>query len=152
MRISSRVVQDFDWSRFEEIRDSVEVLQKVRIGVPDGAGSDPNGTPLALVAAVHEFGAPSVGVPERSFLRRTIRENQEKYVRLARINLVKVTRNMLTMQQALGQLGEVAKADVQAFMASNDYVLADSTIARKGSSRALIDTGNLRQSITWTIE
>ncbi len=150
--VTAKVVSDIDWARFDKMRASVTLLSKVKIGVPEGAGNEADGTPLALVAAAHEFGAPSVGVPERPFLRNTIVANQEKYIRLNRINMVKVVKGMITMEQALAQLGEMAKGDVQAFMASNDYALKPRTIARKGSSRALIDTGNLRQAITWSIE
>jgi hypothetical protein len=35
----------------------------------------PDGTPVALVAAVNEYGAPSRGIPPRPFMRTTIAEN-----------------------------------------------------------------------------
>jgi len=40
----------------------------VLVGVPAGV-SEADGTTMATVAAVHEFGSPEQGIPERSFLR-----------------------------------------------------------------------------------
>lgn len=125
---------------------------RVVVGVPANADDYGDGTPQVLVAAVHEFGAPSVGVPERSYLRVTIRRHRDEYKRLIRANLRKVGNGQMTQEQSLGQLGEMAKGHVQAFIASNPYRLKAATIKRKGSSRALINTGHLRQSIQWGIE
>jgi phage gpG-like protein len=101
---------------------------------------------------VHEFGSPERGIPERPFLRTTIQANKGKYVQLNRKNLVAVLNKTMTVEQALGQLGAVAAGDVQAQIASGGFApLKAATIKRKGSSKPLIDTGQLRQSITWEL-
>ena len=55
-------------------------------------------------------------------------------------------------EQALGQLGEMTKGDVQTEIRSGDFApLKPATIKRKGSSRPLIDTGQMVQSIAWEL-
>ncbi len=123
----------------------------VNVGVPEGKREE-DGTPVAMIAAVHEFGSPSQGIPERPFLRVAVQRNRQKYVRLNRINLVKMLRGQATVDQALGQLGEMAKGDVQTEIRSGDFApLKPATIKRKGSSRPLIDTGQMVQSIAWEL-
>jgi hypothetical protein len=124
---------------------------KVYIGVPRGAEPEKNGTPMAVVAATHEFGAPSRGIPERSFLRVSLTANAGKYVNFNRALIPRIVNGQFTIEEALGLLGEMAKGDVQKFIAANTYQLNEKTIKRKGSSKALIDTGNMRQSITWVL-
>jgi hypothetical protein len=141
-----------DTARLKAFVDRVRAEQpQVYVGVPRGAPEEQNGTPMAVVAAAHEFGAPKRGIPERSYLRLTLNTNRPKYVNFNRAVIPRIVRGQIGFEQALGMLGEMAKGDVQRFMASNSYQLKPATIKRKGSSRALIDTGNLRQSITWVL-
>jgi len=140
----------------ERVLDLVRRMEgghdKVYIGVPVGAAPEENGTPMAVVAAAHEFGAPSRGIPERSFLRVSLTMNAEKYVNFNRALMPRIINGQIGFEQALGLLGEMAKGDVQRFIATNTYQLKPATIKRKGSSKALIDTGNMRQSITWVLD
>lgn len=135
----------------DRLTESVENLQRVSVGVPSGK-QEADGTSTALVAAVHEYGAPGAGIPERPFLRNTILAHLDDYKRLNRINVVKVLRGGMTMEVALGQLGLMAQGHVQQFIRNNDYALSEKTKKRKGSTKALIDTGQLVQSITFEID
>src|SRR6185503_1324189 len=49
--------------------------QKVRVGFLEGA-TYPNGTPVAMVAAIQNFGAPSVGIPPRPFFTNMVKQNK----------------------------------------------------------------------------
>lgn len=135
----------------DKLTDSIENLQRVAVGVPSGK-QESDGTPTALVAAVHEYGAPNAGIPERPFLRNTITAHLEEYIRLNRINVVKVIRGQMTMETALGQLGLMAQGHVQKFIRDNPYSIKESTAKRKGSTKALIDTGQLVQSIAYEVD
>lgn len=101
------------------------------------------------LAAIHEFGLGNI--PERSFLRSTADLNQRKYLEL----LKKAEKKALEGEdpkRLLGLIGEVGVADVKATITSQGHghwpALAESTIKAKGSSQALIDTGQLLNSIT----
>lgn len=150
--VSVKVLKDIDPKALDRLRQRlVGDNRVVNVGVPEGKREE-DGTPVAMIAAVHEFGSPSQGIPERPFLRVAVQRNRQKYVRLNRINLVKMLRGQATVDQALGQLGEMAKGDVQVEIRNGDFTpLKPATIKRKGSSRPLIDTGQMVQSIAWEL-
>ena len=58
-----------------------------------------------------------------------------------------------TIHQSLTRVGIVAQGDVQMSISTGNWEPnAKSTIRRKGSSRPLIDTGAMRQAVTWVVE
>lgn len=149
----SEIVKNFDFSKFRELRSRLEGMadKEVVVGVTRAtAGRDETGEiNNAELAAVHEFGTKDGRIPERSFIRSSMTENKEKYVGTHAENLRKVVRGEMPFDKSLDLLGVRAAADVQQNIRDGDFVpLAQSTIDRKGSSKPLIDTGNLRQSIT----
>ena len=150
--VTSKLVKDIDMTVFDELKKRLVGDGKVvHVGIPQGP-KETDGTPVAMIAAVHEYGSPSQGIPERPFLRVAIYKNRNKYVRLNRINLVKMMRGQMQMEQALGLLGEMAKGDVVTEIKSGDFApLKAATIKRKGSSRPLIDTGQMVQSMQWEL-
>ena len=150
--VSVKVLKDIDPKALDRLRQRLVGDNRVaNVGVPEGKREE-DGTPVAMIAAVHEFGSPSQGIPERPFLRVAVQRNRQKYVRLNRINLVKMLRGQATVDQALGQLGEMAKGDVQTEIRSGVFTpLKEATKKRKGSSRPLIDTGQMVQSIAWEL-
>jgi len=151
-RVTAAMVKDVDPRVWDELKRRVQDLGRVKVGVPEGP-READGTPVALIAAVHEFGHAELNIPERSFLRSTIRVKQSEYINLNRINLVRCVKGMISAQQVLQLLGEKAKGDVQRTIRNGDFVpLKPATIQRKGSSKPLIDSGNLLQSITYVVE
>ena len=97
---------------------------------------------LASLAAVLEFG--NEHIPSRPFLRQTLAENQEKYTALF-INLLK---NGKPLEQIYEHIAVIAQGDVQLNIVKGSWIPnAKSTIRRKKSSKPLIDTGKLRQSV-----
>jgi hypothetical protein len=107
------------------------------------------GLTVAALGAIHEFG---LGVPERSWLRAWFDENQGEIAE----DLRKAGRGILlgrfTRERILEILGLKYAGQIQARIASNiPPALAPSTVARKGSSVALIDTGQLRSAITYML-
>lgn len=151
-KVSVRILKDIDPKAIDRLKQRLVGDNRiVNVGVPEGK-READGTPVARLAAVHEFGSPKQNIPERPFLRVTVRENARNYVRLNRINLVKMLRGQMTVDRALGQLGEMAKGDVQRKIGTGPFTpLQQATIDRKGSSKPLIDTGQLVQSITWVL-
>lgn len=129
----------------------------VKVGILDDApkdvapGSSPSAYTLVEVAAVHEFG--SEHVPQRSFLRATIDSKGAELKRLLNVVATNAFQGKTTLKQGLGQVGAKAAAWVQRAIAQGvPPPLAESTIARKGSSKPLIDTGQLRSAITHRVE
>jgi len=125
---------------------------KLFVGVPpqaDNVKHGNNGLTVSALAAIHEYG---LGVPERSFLRAWFDENAEKIRQAISVMAKAIAAGRLTPMQAMAQLGLKFVGEIQARMARNiPPPLDPKTVARKGSSIALIDTGVLRSWISYII-
>lgn len=107
--------------------------------------------PLAVIAAVHEFGLN--GMPQRSFLRGAYDDNKQLIDTMMDRIATNSLRKDLSINNALHQLGQVMERKVKEKIVNGPFTPnASETIKRKGSSRPLIDTGHLRQSIRYTVE
>jgi len=62
--------------RLAELAEKLSSGAEVRVGFLEGAKYD-DGEPVAMVAAIQEFGAPSVGIPPRPFFRNMISEKKD---------------------------------------------------------------------------
>jgi hypothetical protein len=142
-----------DFPGLKALRERMQDANRaVMVGVPAGK-TEPDGTSLAMIAAVHEFGSPENGIPERSFIRAGILRGRTKFERLNAANLRLVVLGQKTVEQAIEQLGVVAAGEVKReFTVGTFEPLKPATIARKGSSKPLLDSGNLRQAVTYVIE
>lgn len=149
---SVRILKDVDARVFDELKNRLGADKRVvKVGFPAGK-QEADETPVAMVAAVHEFGAPQRGIPERPFLRVAIRKNKDKYHRLNHVNLIKLIKGQTTVDTALSQLGEMAKGDVQQEIRNGDFApLKPETVKAKGSSKPLIDSGQMVQSVSWEL-
>lgn len=106
--------------------------------------------PLAVIAAIHEFGLGDM--PQRSFLRSAYDENLPVIDKM----IQRVANGAvfgLGTNTALNRLGNVVQGMVQRKIVDGPFVPnSPATIKRKKSSKPLIDTGHLRQSIRYVIE
>lgn len=130
------------------IRQAMRGPKKVKVGFPAGK-SDPG---IMMRAVWNEFGT-SRGIPERPFLRTTMTKNHAKY----RSAVTKIAKNIVngsgTMDGELNRLGLMAQGDVQETIGSNmGPANAPATIAKKKSSKTLIDAGEMRQKVTYDVE
>lgn len=144
---------------WRKLREKVRGIgeAKVKVGVLGGTSS--SCVSLPELAAIHEFGAPKAGIPSRSFIRFTIKNRSADLTafceRLARGLLA----DKLDVGTALGMLGAwtaaAMKKSITARLIKQD--LAQATLLRrtKGSgkrgSAALLDSGQLKNSISWAI-
>lgn len=102
---------------------------------------------LASLAAVLEFG--NEHIPSRPFLRQTLAENQEKYIGFFR----QWFEQGVPIPQIYERLAVMAQGDVQLNIVKGNWVAnAPQTIKRKKSSKPLIDTGKLRQSVRGVVK
>jgi hypothetical protein len=122
--------------------------KKVKAGFPAGKASGG----IIMRAVWNEFGT-SNGLPERPFMRNAIEDNKGAYRAQMAADARQVVLGKATLETALNRLGLKAQGDIQASIASNTPPpLKPQTIRRKGSSRTLIDTGQMRQSVTFDLE
>lgn len=146
---------------FQAIYDRAKLATqlKVRAGVFGDAASESVGdgfTMLDLVA-VHEYGSEDHHIPERSFIRSTM--NRPDIVQMQKVMIAKAVASILagriTTEKALGLIGSYMVEQIKATIRNRATVPntpnAASTIAAKGSSLPLVDTGRMINAITWDV-
>jgi phage gpG-like protein len=140
--------------RLKAISAQLKGKPNVKVGVfGDSAKARDDGIDTVKLAAIHEFGAPSVGVPERSYIRSTYDANKAKYDATLDKVLKGVLIGRFSVYTGLGILGAQMHADVLATIRAHIAPpLKPATIRRKGSTTPLIDTGQLVASITWRVQ
>ena len=130
--------------------------KRVRVGVLADApkeGAEDSGLSLLEVAAVHEFGAPEAGIPQRSFIRATVDARAGDIEKVQKAVAARALSGAITPDQALDQIGAKVASFMQATINNGIApALAEETVERKGSSKPLVDTGQLKSSITWQVE
>lgn len=157
-------VSDFEWKDgpWRRILAAVNDLDDsyVKVGVLAETGDSEHGEgesgdiTILELAAIHEFGSPAAGVPERSFIRRTF-QNSEDWLPQFQSKLAKaVIQGKISHERALEILGKKCVDEVKNTITEGEGVpppLEQSTIDAKGSSRPLVDTGQLVNSISYEV-
>lgn len=164
---TSRRLVDID-KGYKAFRRTVDALAREDATIvtglfgAEGAAVHPSsklGESVATIAAKNEFG---IGVPERSFLRSTWDLQRDRYedyaarglqreiVDVARTNVPINTDTSVTLKRlALRMEGDIKRRIGRREIPPPN---APSTIARKGSSTPLIDTGHLRRVIVAKVQ
>ena len=126
---------------------------KVYIGVPTSKnGMHEGGINMATLLALHVLGAPSRGIPQRDPLRPPLIANAQRYSDLLALGLKNALANGTDPKLVYEKIGIVAANDVKDyFITGNFKALSEKTIKAKGSSKPLIDTGELRNSISYEV-
>lgn len=103
------------------------------------------------VATWMEFGTDRA--PARSFVRAWFDENQAKIREDLGVLMVSVVQGRRTKAQILELIGQRCAASIQERISAGIAPAnRPSTIAQKGSSTPLIDTGQLRSSVSYQID
>lgn len=162
---------DMGWiARFKQL--GLLTTSRVEVGLPDGPGSQlaaapaedgggvealagMGGTPppastmtLATLGYIHEYGTRTI--PARPWLTQGLAASDPSA--LMRRAAKEVLDGKRTAAQALERAGMAATAAVQkTITAGLEPALKPATIARKGSSKPLVDSGRLRGAITYKV-
>ena len=162
------------------ISDRASSATKVQIGFLEGA-SYPDGTSVALVAAVQEFGSPANGIPPRPYFRQMIDKNKGEWPKmigdLLRANEFDGRKTLeMTGAEVSGELRESIidtlspplspvtlmlrkmKADNPDLNVTRATVVEARAKVAKGddysgvSTKPLVDTGHLLQSVDFVVK
>jgi hypothetical protein len=121
----------------------------LRVGFLEGA-TYPDGKPVAMIAAIQEFGAPKAGIPPRPFFRNMIDAKSPEWPK-AIAGLLKS--NGMDSHKALQLAGEAIAGQLrQSIVDTNEPPLKPATIRRKGSEKPLVDTGHMLNSVDYEIK
>jgi len=148
-RRNAVIERDKGWNRIQrEIKAARRGRVKVGVLGEQADEQYEDGADLIDIAIYNEFGTR--GTPARPFVRGAFDLRKDAIARTQERLWGLVLRGKLTARRALGLLGEQHQAQIQDYMTALDQPPnAPETIARKGSSNPLIDTGRLRGSIRW---
>lgn len=148
---------EVDLERLSEIRKTLRSPLAARVGILGAKTNRAKSGPMtnAAIGAIHEFGSPSRNIPRRSFLKDTFALQGKKLLGIKAelwkwFSGGKATPERLRQTYAaLGHRGEVLVQEAFETGGSGRWAtLKPATIRRKGSSAILIDTAQLRRSIT----
>lgn len=123
---------------------------RVRVGILESAGQHKGaeGRQVIDIAVDNEFGTDRI--PERPFMRTAAKELEPEMAALGDKLLAAVIAGTMTVDHALDVIGLKAQAGFKKRLTEGPWTPnAPMTIAKKGSDRPLIDTGQMRDSIQY---
>ena len=129
--------------------------QEVAVGLPKekGFGNYGNGITVLDVGVFNEYGTPTT--PQRSFLRTPFLVEDIKLQKLIESQWKKIVNNRKSVKGGLNFVGVNAVGISQKAFTNKGYGqwidIKQGTKNAKGSSQILIDTGLLRQSVTYAV-
>ncbi len=149
------LVNDVVWRQLKKLIAKSDV-SAVRVGVLAEKGGSKehdseSGATILEIATIHELGAPKAKIPERSFIRRTFKSKARQLARFKGRVAQLIIERKLTVAQGLDVIGAWGAEQVKQTITSGAHIpppLKPATEAAKGSTRPLVDTGRLANSIT----
>lgn len=143
----------------ESLRKRLEEISKLKlkVGFFDQA-KYPDGTPVAHVAAIQEYGTNNI--PPRPFIRPTVAERRQTWIDQLRTGFAKALEGKIEPRTVLEAVGEGVRGDVRKTISQiNTPALAASTIKARRSRKVdpnqsvkpLIDTGKMLDSVEYRV-
>lgn len=112
------------------------------------------GLTVGEIAVINEFGTADGHIPERSFIRSAFDRNHKAYTEATETLRLKILLGRVTVKKALGLLGLIMGTDIKRKITEGGDPFVDnaqSTKDRKESSSPLMDTGQMRASVTHVV-
>ena len=132
-------------AKLKELAAQVSTAHEVKVGFFEDA-TYPDGTPVAMIAAIQDFGAPAKNIPPRPFFRTMIKQGETHWGDDLGKILVAADYNAAT---ALSRMGENMVGELQTEIRDwSDPPNAPRTIAAKGFNKPLVDTGQMLKSVS----
>ena len=162
-----------DKSRVLALLKELELIEKksLQIGI---FGEDDS--QILMIARVHEFGVQikvtdkmrgylsavkdihlradttHINIPERSYIRAGFDFNRNKFMQQGKVLIERVIEGKITAHKMFELLGEYLSGAIKQYVTNlSNPPLSNVTIENKGSSNPLIDTGRMRDSITYKV-
>ncbi len=135
-----------------KLKKELEKLQNIEVcaGFQHGKATEDDGTDICDIAAWNEFGTSNI--PSRPFIRDAVDNNGEQVAKMLQQEMAAVLNGESTTETLCKKAGLKMKDIIQESIKDGDFAPnAASTIARKGSSHPLIDTGRMRQSVMYVV-
>ncbi len=154
MPANIKIRQDF--SKLEQLNKNLKQKHIAKVGILGNKSSRDEIDTNAGIGAKHEFGSLSEGIPRRSFLKDPLSiKSKDINSTISKLIIEDITKkNGIT--SIFKKIGIKAEQIISLGFASGGFgtwkPLSKTTIESKGSSAILIDTAQLRKSISSTVE
>lgn len=126
----------------------------VLVGIPQESNEDHGGITNAELLFIHTNGSPARGIPARPTIQPAV-QNPEVRLRLQKLfkrgMLLALTGNRAGARKVYHQIGQIGANEAKKKFGTVPPPLKAATIKAKGSSATLIDTGALRNAITYVV-
>lgn len=136
--------------KLKEISES-----QIFVGIPKDATETKDGHTfyLADIAYVNNFGSKSKNIPPRPFGTTLMPRYGKRISDFYQKEIADVLKGKRTVKQALNRVGFTAAGFMKRNLSAGKWQAnSPVTVAMKGSAHPLIDTGQMRQSITWLVK
>lgn len=149
-----RIKGDVDLAAFRKQLKGI----RTEVGYMAGAAY-PNGTPVAYIAAIHEYGSPSNGIPPRPTLHPSLDQAKGKLSNIL-IGGIRSAIGGGSVDAAFEAVGLAAQGIVREAIADlKSPILSEATIKRraskhhagKASNKPLVDTGTMLGSVDYSV-
>lgn len=150
--LTSRVVRKV----FIKVPRVIAGPQQVKVGFPAGE-ADADNIQKAIWNEFGTRGGASGGgwggpIPERPFMRNSMRSHRDSYMNMMKASASKLLRSEASLNQIMMKLGILAQGDIQEEITSlSSPPNSPVTVEIKGSSNPLIDSGEMRGSVTYKV-
>lgn len=129
--------------------DGISKGETLKVGFLQGA-TYPTGEPVAMVAAIQNYGAPAAGIPPRPFFSNVVAAGKKTWNKdIAKI----LPATDYDGKRTLELMGEKIKGEIQASITSGKFVpLKPATAKRKGFTTPLVDTSHMLNSVDFKVK
>ncbi len=152
--------------------NTADILKRLKsrsvvAGLPSDSAPYPNGQSVVQVGVDHEFGSENArtytsprgnkvsvsGVPERSFMRSTAKENRARWAKIIKSSVGNMIKGDFGTSELMARIGSVMSSDIkQKIIKIKNPANSPQVIADKGSNNPLIDTGHMKNQITYAVK
>ena len=146
---------NFNLDKLDKIRQALGTAMGAKIGIlgsGKAADAHPGGLTNVELGMIHEYGSATNNIPPRSFLRLPIETKRAAIMKWLQSDTVKQLVEAGQIKRVYELLAALGEGIIQEGFETGGFgkwiPLKEATIKAKGSSKPLIDTGQLRRSIT----
>jgi hypothetical protein len=154
MPANVKITQNF--TKLEELNKNLKTKLITKVGILGNASGRDGGITNAEIGAKHEFGSLSEGIRRRSFLNDPLVEKRKDFVKAEAKIIADNLAEKNGIKKIFRKAGAKAEEIIQQAFATGGFgkwaPLSEKTIDQKGSSSILIDTAQLRKSISSEVE
>ena len=148
----ARVSRKRNNTSLEKLSKALSQKRGVDVGIFASAKYT-DGTPVAGVAVVHEFGSPKQNIPARPFLRPTIEEKQPEWADIFKLGIQSSLKGYTPIENVLDALGQKASGQVRTTVSSlTSPPLKEATSERKGFDKPLVEHGIMSNAISYRVK